>query len=353
MTSRERVAAAIEFKRPDRIPINHAVFPGAFWRHGKKLVDLLNSYPDDFGNCNFSIPPKPEGDDLFVRYTDEWGSEWVMFKGYTTGEVKKPALDDWSKWKDYHFPPSPPDSHFEALKVHIEAEKHQWHVLGEGGTLFERMQFLRGTENLFVDLAEDREEVHELADRIVEWNINNITRYIKAGVDSIYFADDWGAQKRLLISPKKWREFFKPRYKRMFEVVKDAGKFIFFHTDGWTVEIWDDLIEIGVDVLNPQHPIIPREILGQKLTGRVCVRSDLDRQRILPFGTPEQVREHVKETIALFGRFNGGLILHGEIGPDVPFENIVAMYEAFHEFGVYPLSWLQKCHSCNVTVASG
>ncbi len=340
MTSRERVIAAIEFKGPDRVPIHHFAFPGAFWRHGEKLVKLLNEqFPDDFGS-KFSIPPEPEGKDLFVRYTDEWGSEWVMKKGYTAGEVKKPAIDDWSKWKDYKFPPLPPDSHFEALKAHIKESGHQFYVLGAGGTLFERMQWLRGPENLFIDLAEDREELHELADRIVEWNINLIARYIKAGVDGLSFADDWGSQDRLLISPKKWREFFKPRYKRMFEIVKDAGKHVFFHTDGWTVDIWDDLIEIGVDVLNPQHTLVPKPILEQKLAGRVCIRSDLDRQHILPFGTPEQVREHVKETIALFGRFNGGLILHGEIGPDVPFENIVAMLETAYEFGKYPLSWL-------------
>ncbi len=340
LTSRERVIAAIEFKGPDRVPVHHFAFPGAFWRHGEKLVKLLNEeFPDDFGS-RFSIPPKPEGDELIRRYTDEWGSEWVMRMDYTIGEVVKPALDDWSKWKDYQFPPLPPDSHFESLRARIRESGHQWFVLGSGGTLFERMQWLRKTENLLIDLAEDREELHELADRLVEWNINLITRYLKAGVDGISFADDWGAQDRLLIHPKKWRLFFKPRYQRMFEVVKEAGKYVFFHTDGWTVDIWDDLIEIGVDVLNPQHTLMPRQLLEQKLAGKVCIRSDLSRQHILPFGTPNQVREHVKETIELFGRFNGGLILHGEIGPDVPYENIVAMLEAAREFGVYPLKWL-------------
>jgi uroporphyrinogen decarboxylase len=336
LTSRERVIAAIEFKSADQAPIHHMVFPGAFWRHGQKLVDLLHRYPDDFGNRHFTIPPKPEGEDRFVRYTDEWGSEWLMLKGYTTGEVKKPALDDWRKWPDYRFPPLPPDSYFEALQARIQADGHEWYALGSmGGTLFERMQFLRGTENLFMDLAENREELHQLAGRLVAWHIEWINRYLKADVDGIYFADDWGGQNRLLISPQLWRVFFKPRYRQIFKVVKEAGKHIFFHTDGWTVDIWDDLIELGVDVLNPQHPLIPRPILEQKLAGRVCIRTDLDRQGILPFGTPPQVRAHVKGAVELFGRFKSGLILHGEVGPDVPFENISAMYEAFREFGTY------------------
>lgn len=341
MTSRERVIAAIEFQGPDRVPFHHAVFPGALWRHGQRLVELLERYPDDFGNRRFSIPPRPKEEGTFETYTDEWGSLWVRKPGYTTGEVKRPALEDWGRWKGYQFPPLPPEERFEALKARLASPERDWYAFGSGGTLFERLQFLRGTENLLMDLAEDREELHELADRIVEWNLRHIVLYLKAGVDGIYFADDWGAQDRLLIHPQRWREFFKPRYRRMFEVVKDAGKHIFFHTDGWTVDIWDDFIELGVDVLNPQHPIIPRPLLEEKLAGRVCIRSDLDRQHILPRGTPEEVREHVKETIALFGRFNGGLILHGEVGPDVPLENAEAMYRAFAELGVYPLTWLQ------------
>ncbi|MCS7192641.1 MAG: hypothetical protein NZ937_06650, partial [Armatimonadetes bacterium] len=93
MTSRERVIAAIEFKGPDRVPIHHAVFPGALWRHGQKLVELLNEhYPDDFGS-RISIPPEPKSDELLVRYTDEWGSECVLIYGFTTGEVKKHAIE--------------------------------------------------------------------------------------------------------------------------------------------------------------------------------------------------------------------------------------------------------------------
>ncbi len=335
MTSRERVIAAITFQGPDRIPFHHAVFPGAFWRHGQKLVDFLNSFPDDFGNHFFSVPPMPETEGLFQTYTDEWGSQWLMLKGYTTGEVKKPALETWDQLSTYHLPPLPPQEQFDSFRARIEGDRHSWFALGSGGTLFERLQFLRGTENLLIDLADDRSELYDLADRIVKWNVGLIERYLKAGADGIAFADDWGSQGRLLIHPQKWRSFFKPRYRILFEMVKDAGRFVFFHTDGWTVDIWDDLLELGVDVLNPQHPLFPREILKTRLSGRVCVRSDLDRQGILPFGTPDQVRSHVRETIEIFATPAGGLILHGEVGPDLPFENIVALYEAFREEGLF------------------
>ncbi|MGQ9790747.1 MAG: uroporphyrinogen decarboxylase family protein [Armatimonadota bacterium] len=333
MTSRERVLSAIEFSGPDRVPFQHAVFPGAFWRHGQKLADFLNARPDDFGGRDFSVPPEPQIEGDIEEYVDEWGSRWLRRKGYSAGEVKEASIKSWDDLRNYQFPPIADDNTFEQIAQTLQSPDRDWYSAPGGFILFERLQWLRTSEQLFMDLAEEPESLHELADRIVEWNIQHIHKWLRAGADAIFFADDWGAQDRLLISPRQWRSFFKPRYKRMFDVVKEAGRKIFFHTDGWTVDIWDDLIEIGVDVLNPQHALMPRDLLKEKLAGKVCVRSDIDRQYIIPFGTPEQVRQHVRETVELFGRFNGGLILHGEIGPEVPWENIVAMYEAFEEFG--------------------
>jgi len=342
MTPRERVTRAIEFSGPDRIPVHRYVFPGAFYRHGQKLADLLNRWPDDFGAGPVSVPEPPAGDGEIEEFRDEWGSLWRRLKGYTTGEVIEPAIPTWDAFAEYKFPPPLSSQHFEGLKQRIESTGHKYYTFGSAGNLFERMQFIRGTENLFLDLAEDRPEVHELADRLVDWYLANIKPSLAAGVDGCYFGDDWGAQTSLLVSPEMWRSFFKPRYKRLFEPVKDAEAHVWFHTDGWTLEILEDFIEIGVDVLNPQHHIMGNEQVAQILAGRVCLRSDLDRQYIIPYGTREEIEAHVKEIIRLFGTFDGGLILHGEVGQDVPFENIEALYEAFYEFGKYPLDWLNE-----------
>ena len=333
MNSRERVIRAIEFTGPDRVPFQHAVFPGALHRHGAKLVEFLNQYPDDFGHTRFLVPEGRSNTERYLEeYTDEWGSHWVRLRGYTAGEVKQPALPTWDTFHTYTFPPLPDPRHFEYLEARLEAN-HEYYVTGGGGNLFERMQFIRGSENLYYDLGENRAELHELADRLVEYYLEIIKRYLPTGIDGIGFADDWGAQHALLISPKQWREFFKPRYQKLFEPVKDAGKHIFFHTDGWTIDILEDLHEIGVDVLNPQQTLIGEEKVCRRIGGKACLRSDLDRQYIIPHGTPEAVDAHVKKIVETFGRFNGGLILHGEIGPDVPFENITAMYEAFRKYG--------------------
>jgi len=336
MTPRERVTRAIEFSGPDKIPMQHALFPGTLRRHGQKLADFLNGIPDDFGR-QMEVPPPPDEDEPPMEtYRDEWGCLWLRRQGYTAGEVKEPPLPAWGRFKDYQLPEVPT---FEAVEKHIRETDHHWYVFGLswGLNLFERLQFLRGTENLFMDLADDREEVHELADRLVEYYTAGITRCLKTGADGYNFSDDWGSQTSLLISPEKWRTFFKPRYRRMFEVVKNGGAHVWFHTDGWTTDILEDFVEIGVDVINPQHHIMGNARVAERIAGRICLRSDLDRQHIIPHGSADEIDAHVEEVIRLFGNFNGGLILHGELGPEVPFENIKAMYRAFERYGTYPL----------------
>jgi uroporphyrinogen decarboxylase len=347
MTSRERLLAAIEFTGPDRCPIHHYVFPGAIWRHGQRLLDLAERYPDDFDNENIranNAPPPQEDQHVndVVEWQDGWGTVWRRLRGYTSGEVYRPAIPTWDAWPRYQFPALPPDSHFEDFAARVKELHPARFAYASGGGFFQHMQHLRGPSNYYVDLAEDNEGVNELADRMVEHNVYSIERYVQAGADCIMFGDDWGSQDRLLIHPDHWRRFFKHRYRRMFEVAREAGVHVWFHTDGWILEILDDLIEIGVTVLNPQHACMGTQRVGEIVGGRVCIRTDIDRQWVIPLGTPQQVAEAVKEAIAAFGRFNGGVLLHGEIGPDVPFENIEALYSAFYEYGRYPLTWLTE-----------
>ncbi len=115
-----------------------------------------------------------------------------------------------------------------------------------------------------------------------------IRRYADVGVDATLFGDDWGEQSRMLISTDCWRAFFKPRYRRMFAAVQDGGALVYFHSDGWICDILDDLLEFGVDILNPQHHVMGTAECGRRLAGRTCVRSDLDRQHVLPFARPRK-----------------------------------------------------------------
>ena len=346
MTHRERVRRAVEFDGPDRAPRHHYIFPGAFRRHGQKLVDLVTEIPDDFDNINVRTTLKiaqetPEaGNEDVKEWRDAWGTLWRGLQGYTSGDVIEPGIPDWDGWGSYEFPPPAGPETYESLRKRAEAEHPEWYVYGSGGSIFAMTTHLRGPANFYLDLAEERPEIYELLDRLVDRHVAHIQQTVATGVDGVFFGDDLGGQERLLVSPTMWRKVFKPRYQRMFDAVKDAGLHVWLHTDGWTFEILDDLIEIGVDVLNPQHCIMGSDRVAEKIAGRICLRSDLDRQHIIPRGTPDEIVAHVKEIMELFGNFNGGIVLHGEVGPDVPFENIQALYRAMRDYGDYPLGWL-------------
>jgi len=128
-----------------------------------------------------------------------------------------------------------------------------------------------------------------------------------------------------MISPQLWREFFKPAYARLFALARNAGKHVWFHSDGAISTIIPDLLEIGVQVLNPQVDAIGRDKLARLCAGRACIEADIDRQWLLPFGTAEQVRATVRADIAAFGGVRGGYVGRGEVAGDVPLENVIAL----------------------------
>ncbi len=331
MNSRERVTRAVEFSGPARIPMWHGVLPAAFEAHGQALVDLLNEFPDDFRG-QWTLPRPEDRSQLYTRgtHTDEWGCVWHNEHPGMLGICVGHPLEDWSNWSSYEFPELASKQYLEGLHKRLQ-ESHELYVFGFGTNIFERMQWLRGYENLLCDVTLRSGEAYDLRDAYVEWAVEHAAQSAATDVDAMHFSDDWGTQSSLIISPDSWREFFKPAYAKMFEPAKAAGKHIHFHSDGFTWKILHDLVEVGVDVLNIQHTIMDIEALGREFGGRVAFRSDLDRQHILPRGSRREIRDHVNAVIKSLGSFDGGLIGHGEIGPDVPLENIRAMLEAWHE----------------------
>jgi uroporphyrinogen-III decarboxylase len=121
----------------------------------------------------------------------------------------------------------------------------------------------------------------------------------------------------------------------MFKRVHDAGKDVWFHSDGKVNDIVGDLIEIGVDVLNVQVRLVGFDWVSRNMRNRVTIRTDIDRQYAMTFGSPSEVKEEVHATLEACGGPEGGIIACGELGTDTPFENARAMYEAFREYGTY------------------
>jgi uroporphyrinogen decarboxylase len=326
LNSRERVIRAIEFELPDRIPITNAALPAASLKYGDRLNRIFAKYPSDFGR---SYPPSTYPDQAYFlgrrTYVDDWGCEWAMLRKGIMGQVKGHPLSDLKALQGYRFP-----------KLHEPERKYS---MGDGGNLFERMQWLRGFEKLMVDLITRREEIYTIRDEIVDYNLRLIRRSLEFDVDGIGFADDWGTQRGLMISPSLWREFFKPAYRKMFDEVRRVGKHIFLHSDGYIMDIIPDLIELGVDVLSEAElQVNGIDALASEFGGRICFLGNLDTQGILPFGSVDEVKRHAVHAIQALGSFDGGFIGDFEVHPDIPLRNVRAAFEAFAQYGRYPLA---------------
>jgi uroporphyrinogen decarboxylase len=337
MNSRERVQRAIRFQKPDRVPIAHGVLPAAQYKYGPALDAILAESPDDFG-WSFMEDMQPK--DYPSRYQpgkhyDEFGTLWHCETPGMAGIPVEFPLANWSAYATYRWPtpdakPAPGRLH----SAHLEGYDDRWYARGGLIKFFEQLEQLRGMENFLMDIALEPPEYRHLLDDMLDFSLRRIDNWLTYQYDSFVFADDWGGQRHLLISPKTWRRVFKPAYAAMFQKVKAKGWNMHLHSDGMILDIIPDLIEIGVDVLNCQATVIGLEAL-RDFAGKVCFRTDLDRQNVLPFGSPVQVKEHVHEVFEALGTPEGGLIAFGEIGPDVPLENVQAMYEAFAEYGQY------------------
>jgi uroporphyrinogen decarboxylase len=339
MDSRERVKRAIRFGNPDQAPISHAVLPAAQIKYGKALDEILTEFREDFGWDYMDDLPLEKFPALYRqgRNMDEFGTVWnVEWMGICGIPVEWP-IADLSRYGEYRWPvdftAGPPSGR--QYSGHMCGFDDRWYARGAWITYFEQLQQLRGMENFLTDLACGSPNAERLMDDLLAFNLRWIRKWVALPYDGLHFADDWGAQGALIISPKTWRRVFKPRYAEMFRGVRNAGMDVWYHTDGHINDIFDDLIEIGVDVINCQVPVVGHDWIAANVRGRVAFRTDIDRQKVLPFASPAGVREEVQRTFEACGTAQGGIIACGEIGPDAPLENIRAMYEAFRRYGAY------------------
>jgi uroporphyrinogen decarboxylase len=194
------------------------------------------------------------------------------------------------------------------------------------------MHFLRGMDSLFIDLYTNRDHLVRLAEGLAAFNLEMIKGWKNAGVDAVFFGDDWGFQDRLMINPKLWKELFKPWYKKFFQAVHDEDLQVWFHSCGNVLDIVKDLIECGVDVLNPLQPrAMDLNALAKRFRGKLSFHGGIDCQFTLPKCTPEEVALEVKKHSRLLNTERGGYIggPSTTIMPETPLENIIAMCEAF------------------------
>lgn len=239
--------------------------------------------------------------------------------------LPEPALDG------YEFPDPLENRFFEDIPEAIENHGDLYRSFSIGFSLYERAWTLRGMENLMMDFHDHPQFVHELLNAIADYNIAQVEKAVTFDIDAVHFGDDWGQQHGLQMGPDIWREFILPPLTRMYKAVTDAGKKVSIHSCGDVDELFDDLIDIGLSLFNPFQPeVMDVPALMKQYHGTLSFHGGLSTQRILPYGTTDEVRAETRKLIELGS--NGGYILspaHAVEG-DVPLENILAFIEEAH-----------------------
>ncbi|UCG16124.1 MAG: hypothetical protein JSV19_12595 [Phycisphaerales bacterium] len=333
LTPRELVRRALRFDPTPRVPRQLWVLPWAAQRHPQELAAIQRDFPDDIRAPEVILPPVQgvKGDPWAVGANiDEWGCEFVRIQPGVLGEVKNPMVRSYESDLDKVRPP------YEWVDLDTDvlnrscAGSEYFMLLPVPLRPFERMQFLRGTQNLCRDLLDQPAGLFELRDRIHEWDLAVIDRWSRTDVDGIQWGDDWGAQQSLLIRPALWRELFKPLYAEYVKRIHAAGKFAFMHTDGYVFDIYEDLIEIGVDAINSQLFCMNIEEIGRRFRGRITFWGEIDQQHTLSFGSSEETRDAVRRVARALYDGSGGVIAQCWFGLNVRSENVRAVFDEWN-----------------------
>lgn len=352
MNSWERVLTAISRREPDRVPKTASFTPAVLERFKKETgsnnpAEYFKMEPRGVG----FKPTKRKVD--FSRYFEddplppnasvsEWGTVNIPgnFYHFTSRRYVMARMKSFKELDDYPWPDLKENYRHE----HLEAEVKRLHdagyfVQGGPGHIFEIAWQLRGMDNLFMDFMENEEMAECILDHICELQTFVARRCAEAGVDMLITGDDVGMQDRLMMSPALWRKWFKPRWARVYAAARAAKPdiHIWYHSDGKIEEIIPDLIEIGLTVLNPVQPECMDPVaLKKQYGGQLAFWGTIGTQTTMPFGTPAEVRATVRHMIETVGK-GGGLVLAPThvLEPDVPWENIVAFFEAVEEYGKY------------------
>lgn len=324
MNSRERVLRSIEFRKPDRTPILNPLpplsdfffifaYPQSDWQPAEGNAPYIHDLLYLIGNWRWSkwTPLNWPGGNRMRE--DEFGCVREALTADTVGEVTVHPLADIEDSASLVFPdPCRPERFetFERLAATLGRGKFIIGDLGVG--LWERVHFLRGFPEVMEDLALNPDAVARLLDRLIDEWFDGLCRELAArGCDAVMMTDDWGMQDRLMVSPAMWRKIFKPRYQRLFAVAHDLGMKFIMHSCGQIVDILDDLIEVGLDVLQKDDiEVFGTELLQEKYAGRICFLTSLDVQRTLPKASDADIRREIRTLIGRLGSKGGGLMSH-------------------------------------------
>jgi len=340
LNKKERMRRAIWRQPVDRLPVQTNFTPAM----GRKMAAHFNIAPGELsGRLHNHLlrldltHPGSFSEDGKIGF-DWWGAGWdTQTEGYWHAFAPLGANPDVASFRW----PNPEEPHLlDGAATAMAADNSEHFVVPNFGfALFERAWSLRGFDQLLMDMLEEPGWTEELLDRITDIQVRLARRFVALGVDGGYFGDDYGAQHGMLFSPKSWRQLFKPRLARMFAAFREAGLPVILHSDG---DIWDilpDLVEIGLNCLNPVQPEVLEHGRLQREFGKdLSFYGGISTQTVMPTGTPAQVKAAAAACIRGLAPDGTGLVLgpSHRMQSDIPVENVAAMLEAMLDRSATP-----------------
>jgi len=317
MNRKQQVKKAISLQGPDYIPL---LFVNKDKEHSDIIIiDVVKHF----------MGPKEN--------VSEWGFEWIRIDE-TMGQPKRTIVEDYCDLKQLQVPPADDPDRFSHVQETQDKYNERYYIASLVLTGFTVMTFLRGFANTLQDFYINRDKVERLADTVFGFEEEIIRKLPGHGFDAVAFYDDWGTQSNLFISPSLWREFFKPRYRKQFELAHKHGLDVYFHSCGYIYDIIPDLIDTGVDLLNLGQPnLYDIKELGREFGGKTCFVCPVSYQTTAITGTKEDIYMEADNLIRHLGCFRGGLIGYIEEYHTVGMSdaNYRHCIDAFRKLGVY------------------
>jgi uroporphyrinogen decarboxylase len=351
MTHRERVTAAMNRQKPDRVPKELSLTP-ALQAKFEEMTGQKNAH--EYFDCDTAgvgfkgsgkvvdwSPWYPQGMPENTRYGEYGGANIPgSFYHFNRYDFPLKTATTLKQIEEFPWPDFTPKERHEHLEADVQRlHDDGWWVSGGVGHIWENAWQVTSMEKLMLDFIEHPDQAAFVLDKIMEDRKFQAVRYTQAGCDMILCGDDVGMQHKLMMSPQMWREWLKPRWKEVWAAAREVNPevHIWYHSDGNIEEIIPDLIEIGMTILNPVQPeSMDPEKLKAQYGHQVAFWGCVGTQTVFPFGTPDEMRKTIKWLIETVGK-DGGLLLAPThvLEPDVPWENIVAFAEAVAEYGSY------------------
>jgi len=326
ITPRERVLTALAHQQPDVCPWQIDLTIDAARQTAEYLGDphFVSKIGNHIAGCEdgYFVEVRPD------FWQDQFGIVWNRTIDKDIGNVHEYLLPE-PDLSHYHFPQPDLARNARTYERLIAAHPNEFRFGGVGFSMFERAWTLRGMANLLEDMILNPKFVDDLLDKILEYNLQVIDHLLPYDLDCVRFGDDWGQQRGLIMGPRLWRRFIKPRVQAMYQRAKDAGKFVMQHSCGAVQELFPDLIDMGLDIFNTFQPeVIDVAFCKREYGKHLTFYGGISTQQVLPRVGPQEVKRVVREMIATVGVDGGYIVAPTHAIPrDVSPENIVAFIE--------------------------